>query len=107
MCVGCFDWCVCVFCSLHLHGGLLKFSKNEDSAEILRRRLVLLLYLLRSPFYDTFTKYVSIYSIKVHFIAFVISFRDSLLSVLQGLSQYVPLIRFIIGKAIFLANLLV
>ena len=41
--------------SLHLHGGLVHFKTSEPS-EMLRRRLVLLLYLLRSPFYEKHTK---------------------------------------------------
>ena len=41
--------------SLQLHGGLLRWHSNEKS-EIVRRRVLLLLYLLRAPFYDRYTK---------------------------------------------------
>ena len=41
--------------SLQLHGGLLRWRSKEKS-EIVRRRVSLLLYLLRAPFYDRYTK---------------------------------------------------
>lgn len=63
--------------SLHLHGGLLKYKKNSESSEILRRRVVLLLFLLRSPFYDQYTK-------------------NTLMSFLKYLSQHLPLVHWIL-----------
>ena len=41
--------------SLQFHGSLSKFNAPEK-AEVLRRRSILLVYLLRSPFYDEYTK---------------------------------------------------
>lgn len=43
--------------SLQFHGSLSKFNAPEK-AEVLRRRSILLVYLLRSPFYDEYTKWV-------------------------------------------------
>jgi peroxin-16 len=61
--------------SLHLHKGLTQF-KTTQSSEILRRRLVLLLYLMRSPFYNRYIK-------------------DLLASFLQYMSSHIPLASFI------------
>ena len=43
------------FYSLQMHGSLSQFNAPERS-EVLRRRSLLLIYLLRSPFYDEHTK---------------------------------------------------
>ena len=42
-------------CSLHLMGKVSHFNKAEK-LELMRRRTVLLLYFLRSPFYDSYAK---------------------------------------------------
>jgi peroxin-16 len=42
--------------SLHLHGGLRQFTSPRGKSEVVRRRLVLLLYLLRSPFYEKYSE---------------------------------------------------
>ena len=55
MCTKCVCLNVFVHCSLQLMGKLTHFKKQERS-ELLRRRTVLLLYLLRSPFFDTVFK---------------------------------------------------
>ncbi len=42
--------------SLQLMGTPTCYPQGREKSEILRRRMLLLLYLLRSPFYDTKTK---------------------------------------------------
>lgn len=55
--VNCFSSLFSLFISLQCHGTLSKFNAPER-AEVLRRRSILLVYLLRSPFYDEYTKWV-------------------------------------------------
>lgn len=62
--------------SLQFHGSLSKFNAPEK-AEVLRRRSILLVYLLRSPFYDEYTK-------------------DILMRFLKYLSITIPLAHYII-----------
>ena len=63
--------------SLQLHGGLLRWRSKEKS-EIVRRRVSLLLYLLRTPFYDRHT-------------------RALLVRLLGYLAATVPLVRLVIN----------
>ncbi|XP_064399974.1 peroxisomal membrane protein PEX16-like isoform X2 [Halichondria panicea] len=62
--------------SLQLHCGLLH-SNSAEKAEVMRRRVVLMLYLLRSPFYDKRSK-------------------NMLLDFLRWLSSTIPLLHFIV-----------
>lgn len=64
--------------SLQLHGGLLRWRSKENQSEIVRRRVSLLLYLLRSPFYDQHT-------------------RDLLFRLLGYLAATVPLVRLVVN----------
>ncbi|KAL5503207.1 hypothetical protein EMCRGX_G010122 [Ephydatia muelleri] len=66
--------------SLQCHGTLSKFNAPER-AEVLRRRSILLVYLLRSPFYDEYTK-------------------DILMRFLKYLSATIPLAHYIIDPLV-------
>ncbi|CAI8015842.1 Peroxisomal membrane protein PEX16 [Geodia barretti] len=64
--------------SLQLHGGLLRWRSKENKSEIVRRRVSLLLYLLRTPFYDRYT-------------------RDLLVRLLSYLAATIPLVRVVVN----------
>ena len=66
--------------SLQLHGGLLRWRSKEKS-EIVRRRVTLLLYLLRAPLYNNFTK-------------------ELLVRLLMYLSATIPLVKMIVNPVL-------
>lgn len=70
--------------SLQLHGGLLRWRSKEKS-EIVRRRVSLLLYLLRAPFYDSYTK-----GILVRFLAFLSATIPFVKMVVDPVLAYIP-----------------
>ncbi|XP_011409059.1 PREDICTED: peroxisomal membrane protein PEX16-like [Amphimedon queenslandica] len=70
--------------SLHLHGGLVHFKTSEPS-EMLRRRLVLLLYLLRSPFYEKHTK-----ALLFAFLQYIASHVPLTSWIIKPLVEYLP-----------------
>ena len=70
--------------SLQLHGGLLRWRSKEKS-EIVRRRVSLLFYLLRAPFYDRFTK-----EVLVKILLFLSATLPLVKIVVDPLLQYIP-----------------
>lgn len=66
--------------SLQLHGGLLRWQAKEKS-EIVRRRVSLLLYLMRTPFYNHYTKAM-------------------VFKILQFLSATIPLVKMIVDPVL-------
>ena len=67
--------------SLQLHGGLLRWQLAKEKSEIVRRRVSLLLYLMRTPFYDHYTKAM-------------------VFKILQFLSATIPLVKMIVDPVL-------